>query len=313
MSPNHKHEHGHDHGHGHGHSHHGSHHHGRNQQRVGWAALLTSAFMLAEAVGGALSGSLALLADAGHMLTDAASLGLAWLAFRVAQRPHDAQRTYGFHRFQVLAAYTNGLTLLFIAIAIVWEAVHRLREPVTVLAGPMLAIAVLGLAVNVAAFLALHGAERDNLNVRGALLHVVGDLLGSAAAIVAAIVILWTGWTPIDALLSVLVALLILRSAWFLIRESGHILLEAAPKELDVAAMRDDLAAAIPGVEDVHHVHAWSLTQDRPMVTLHARIGDAADSARIAAAIKAHLRARYGISHATVEIECGACADAAPH
>jgi cobalt-zinc-cadmium efflux system protein len=310
-------EHSHDH---HGHSHHGhSHGHGdaRNQQRVGWAALLTGGFMLVEVAGGLVAGSLALLADAGHMLTDAAALGLAWLAFRVAQRPHDSKRTYGFHRFQVLAAYTNGLTLFFIAVAILYEAVHRLREPAEVLAGPMLAVAALGLAVNIAAFLALHGAERDNLNVKGALLHVAGDLLGSAAAIVAALVILATGWTPIDPLLSVLVALLILRSAWFLVRESGHILLEAAPKELDVEAMRDDLAAAIPGVLDVHHVHAWSLTQDRPMVTLHARIADTADTAeaaRISAAIKAHLRTRYGITHATVEIECEHCADAGlPH
>jgi len=302
----------------HSHHHHGhqGHGHARNQQRVGWAALLTGGFMLAEVAGGVIAGSLALLADAGHMLTDAAALTLAWLAFRFARRPHDSTRTYGFHRFQVLAAYSNGLTLFFIAIAIVYEAVHRLREPVVVLGGPMLAVAVLGLAVNIAAFLALQGAERDNLNVRGALLHVAGDLLGSGAAILAALVILWTGWTPIDPLLSVLVALLILRSAWFLVRESGHILLEAAPRELDVDAMRHDLAAAIPGVQDIHHVHAWSLTQDRPMVTLHARIADTADTgeaARISAAIKAHLRARYGITHATVEIECEHCADAGQH
>jgi len=269
--------------------------------------------MLAEAAGGVLAGSLALLADAGHMLTDAASLALAWLAFKVAARPSDWQRTYGFHRFQVLAAYTNGLTLAFIAVAILYEALQRLREPVTVLAGPMLAIAVLGLAVNVAAFLALHGAERDNLNVRGALLHVVGDLLGSLAAVLASLVILWTGWTPIDPLLSVLVAGVILRSAWYLVRASGRILLEAAPEGFDVREIARELAA-IPGVEDVHHVHAWSLTQDKPLVTLHARIAEAAgadDAARIAATIKAHLLRRHGIDHATVEIERGVCADEA--
>lgn len=300
---------GHHHGHSHGHGHAGR---ANNQRRVGLAGLLTAAFMLAEAAGGVFSGSLALLADAGHMLTDAASLGLAWLAFRVARRPHDWKRTYGFHRWQVLAAYTNGLTLLFIAIAIGYEAIHRLREPVAVLGGPMLAIAILGLAVNIAAFLALHGAERDNLNVRGAVAHVLGDLLGSAAAILAAVVILLTGWTPIDPLLSVLVAILILRSAWAIARESAHILLEAAPRDLDVREMSRDLAAAIPGVLDVHHVHAWSITQDRPMVTLHARIAEDAgpgETARISAAIKAHLRARYRIDHATVEIEQGQCAD----
>ncbi len=269
--------------------------------------------MVAEAVAGVVSGSLALIADAGHMLADAASLALAWIAFRVAERPHDWTRTYGFHRLHVLAAYTNGLTLVFVSIGIVAEAIHRLREPVTVLGGPMLVVALLGIVVNIAAFAALHGADRDNLNIKGALLHVVGDLLGSVAAIVAAIVILATGWSPIDPLLSVLVSLLILRSAWLLIRDSGHILLEAAPRGLDVEAMRNDLAANIPGVEDVHHVHAWSLTQERPMVTLHARIPETAgpgQAARVSAAVKAHLRARYGITHATVEIEHGECADA---
>ena len=267
--------------------------------------------MLVEAIGGVLAGSLALLADAGHMLIDAAALALAWLAFRAARRPSDWQRTYGFHRFQVLAAYSNGLTLFFIALAIGWEAVQRLREPVTVLGGPMLAVAAAGLLVNIAAFLLLHGAERDSLNVRGAMLHVLGDLLGSAAAILAALVIVWTGWTPIDPLLSVLVALLILRSAWYLMRESGHILLEGAPRSLDIPAMQADLAAAIPGVEDVHHVHVWSLTEEKPMATLHVRIADPADSARVAAAVKQRLRERYNIDHATVEVECEGCADEA--
>jgi cobalt-zinc-cadmium efflux system protein len=303
----------HDHG-GAGHSH--SHAAGSNQQRVGWAALLTGGFMVAEVVGGLLSGSLALLADAGHMLTDAAALVLAWLAFRFARRPNDAKRTYGFHRLQVLAAYSNGLTLFFIAVVIVWEAVERLRAPGEVLAGPMLVIAAIGLAINIGAFAILHGAGRDNLNVRGALLHVVGDLLGSVAAIAAALVILFTGWTPIDPLLSVLVALLILRSAWFLVAESGHILLEGTPRALDVEAMRRDLMASIPGVEDIHHVHAWSLTEERPMVTLHARVAETVDTAgagRIATAIKARLRERYNIAHATVEVECEQCADAHAH
>ena len=173
----------------------------------------------------------------------------------------------------------------------------------------MLVIAVIGLLINLAAFRILHGAERDNVNIKGAMLHVLGDVLGSVAAIVAALVILWTGWTPIDPLLSALVALLILRSAWFLVRETGHILLEGAPVHLDVRALREDLMAAVPGVEDIHHVHAWSLTQDKPMITLHARIADVHGGDRIASAIKAVLRERYGVDHATVEIECAACAD----
>ena len=300
-------QHGHDHHHGHTHG--PGQAHAQNKSRVGWAALLTGGFMFAEAAGGLLSGSLALLADAGHMLTDAASLALAWLAFRIAVRPADWQRTYGFHRFQVLAAYSNGLTLAFIALAIVYAAAQRLHEPTEVLAGPMLAIAVIGLIINLAAFRILHGAERDNVNIKGAMLHVMGDVLGSAAAIVAALVILWTGWTPIDPLLSALVAILILRSAWFLVRESGHILLEGAPVHLDVRALREELTAAVPGVEDIHHVHAWSLTQDKAMITLDARIADVHEGDRIASAIKVLLRERYGVDHATIEIECDACAD----
>src|SRR5262245_50565771 len=257
-----------------GHAHRG-HAHAKNETRVGWAAILTGTYMLAEAVGGVMAGSLALLADAGHMLADAASLALAWAAFRIARRPSDWQRTYGFHRLQVIAAYTNGITLIFIAAAVLWEAFHRFWAPVPVLGEPMLVIASVGLIVNIAAYLALHGADRDNLNVRGAMLHVLGDMAGSAAAILAALVILWTGWTPVDVLLSVLVALLILRSAWGVVAESGRILIEAAPKGLDVRALARDLEANVPGVEDVHHVHAWSLTEARPMRSEERRVGKA--------------------------------------
>ena len=180
-------------------------------------------------------------------------------------------------------------------------------------------IAVIGLLVNVVAFFVLHGAERDNLNVKGAMLHVVGDLLGSAGAIVAALVILWTGWEPIDPLLSVLVTLLILRSAWFLIRESSHILLESTPRGLDIAALKQDLTAHVPGLVLVHHVHAWSLTQERPMVTLHACVSDAARAQEISQAIKVRLKSHFGVDHVTVEVEhggpgagCAVHADAPP-
>lgn len=303
---------GHTHAHGNGHSH--AHGGSANQTRVGWAAVLTGGFMVVEAIGGLVSGSLALLADAGHMLTDSAALVLAWLAFRIARRPSDWKRTYGFHRFQVLAAYSNGLTLFFIAVAITWEAVRRLWEPGEVLAGPMLVIAVVGLGVNIAAYLILHGADRESLNVRGAILHVVGDLLGSAAAIAAALVILATGWTPIDPLLSVLVAVLILRSAWYLIAESGHILLEAAPRGLDVRELEADLKANVPGVTGVHHIHAWSLSEDKRMATLHVRVADLAAAARVSAAVKARLHDRFRIAHATVEVEdaAGGAQTAAP-
>ncbi len=305
----HDHDHSGDHSSGHSHGHAHNHTHGASERRVAIAAVLIGVFMLAEVAGGIVSGSLALLADAGHMLTDFASLVLAWMAFRLARRPADAARTYGFDRAQVLVAFVNGLTLFAICGWIAYEAVARLFEPQPVLGGLMLVVAVLGFLVNIAAFAALHGADRSNMNVRGAMLHVIGDLLGSAAAIAGALVILATGWMPIDPILSLVVAGLVLRSAWGLVAESAHVLLEGAPAHVDAAAIPADLTAHIAEVEDVHHVHAWSITPERPMVTLHARIRDGADAGPAIRAIKERLRARFAIDHATVEIEHGPCAD----
>lgn len=297
----------HDHGHGHSHSH--SHAHGKNETRLAIAAALTGLFMLAEVAGGLVSGSLALLADAGHMLTDFASLSLAWLAFRLTRRPADWRRTYGFDRLQVLVAFVNGLALFVIAGWIVWEAAERIMAPGAVLGGLMLGVAIAGLAVNLIAFFVLHGADKDNLNIRGAALHVMGDLLGSVAAIIAAGVILATGWTPIDPILSVLVALIILRSAWYVVRESGHILLEGAPANIDADTIAPDLVANLEGVCDVHHVHVWSITQERQMVTLHAAIDESINPEPLVRRIKERLKERFGLEHATVEIEHGQCAD----
>lgn len=309
----HTHDHGHHHDHGHGHgigSHGHQHGAGASERRIGLAALLTALFMVAEVVGGLVSGSLALIADAGHMLTDTAGLLLAWLGFRLARRPPDRKRSFGYDRFGVLAAFANGLALFAIAAWIVVEALNRLSTPQPVAGGIMLWVAVAGLIVNVAAFLLLSGGDTKNLNVRAAALHVVGDLLGSVAAIAAAAVILMTGWTPIDPLLSVLVAVLILGAAWRIVRESGHILLEGTPHELDAVDIAADLSASVPNVLDVHHVHAWSLSQERVLVTLHARTSDATRPEVVAAAIKARLKARFGINHATVEVEHEHCAEA---
>lgn len=263
--------------------------------------------MLAEVVGGVLSGSLALLADAGHMVSDFASLLLAWVGFRIARRPADSRRTYGFGRFSVLAAFTNGIALAAIAIWILVEAAIRLFEPHEVMSELMLWIAAGGLLVNVASFIVLHGADRDNLNVRGALAHVAGDLLGSVVAISAALIIMTTGWMAADPLLSALVALILLRSAWAITRDSGHVLLEGAPVHIDVDSVVRDLGASIAGVEDVHHAHVWSLDGRRPMMTLHARIAVDANPANVTSAIKARLRDHHGVDHATVEIEAGDC------
>jgi cobalt-zinc-cadmium efflux system protein len=280
-----------------------------NQRRVFWAMLVTGAFMAVEVAGGLISGSLALLADAGHMLTDTASLALAWFAFRLGRKPADNARSYGYQRFQVLAAFVNGATLIAIVGWIAVEAVGRLLSPQPVMGGTMMAVAVLGLIVNLVAFRLLHGGDQHNLNLRGAALHVLGDLLGSVAAIAAAVVILATGWTPIDPLLSLLVAGLILRSAWMLVRQSGHILLEGTPSHLDIEEIKRELPAAVPAVSDVHHVHAWSLTAERPLVTLHANVRQGADHGRVLQAIKTHLSERFAVEHSTVQLEPGPCAD----
>ena len=298
----------HDHDHGeHGHSH--GHRHGANERSVGLAALLTGGFMVAEVAGGILAGSLALLADAGHMLTDFASLALAWLGFRLTRQAADWRRTYGFDRFAVLVAFVNGISLFAIAAWIVTEAVQRLYSPVQVLAVPMLWIAAAGLAVNVLAFFVLRSGDKDNLNIRAAVLHVVGDLLGSVAAVVAALVILATGWMPIDPLLSIVVALIILRSAWHVVADSGHILLEGSPRGFDSRALREQLCASLPYVLDVHHVHAWSISQERPMVTLHACVVVGTDSGVAVREIKRRLAQEFRITHATIEIEYDTCGD----
>ncbi|MFC7332380.1 cation diffusion facilitator family transporter [Rhodocista pekingensis] len=305
----HDHSHGHGHGHGHGHSH-GLEPGGGNEARVRAALLLTGGFMLAEVVGGLLSGSLALLADAGHMLADTAALALAWYAFRAARRPAGAARTYGGHRFQVLAAFINGAALLLLSLWIIVEAARRLFEPVPVLGGPMLAIAALGLAVNIASFTILNGGDKANLNVRGAALHVLGDLLGSVAALAAAAVILTTGWTPIDPILSAVVSLLILRSAWALVTPAWHVLMEGTPEGLDLDRLQRSLQA-VPGVADIHHVHAWSLTPEQPLLTLHATVAEGAEPDSVLRALTRTLREEFGIGHATIQVERHPCADGA--
>ena len=292
-----------------------SHDHGHDQnrgnvRRIKTALLLTGIFMLVEVAGGILSGSLALLADAGHMLTDTMALALAALAFSVSERPADAKRSYGYQRFQILAAFVNGLSLLVIVGWILYEAVTRLIEPSEVIGGTMLIVASAGLAVNVVAFFILHGGDQENLNIRGAALHVLGDLLGSIAAIIAAIVIIYTGWMPIDPILSVLVAGLIFRSAWQLVRRSGHILLEGAPEWLDIDEMQRRIVAAVPVVSEIHHVHVWGLTPQHLMLTMHVVLAEATDDpTSVVRDVKRFLRLEFAIDHSTIEIEYQDCAD----
>ncbi len=285
------------HGHGHGHSH-GS----GNEKALAIAALLTGGFMVAEVFGGIVSGSLALIADAGHMLTDFASLSLAWFALRLARLPASWKRTYGFDRFSILAAFVNGLSLFLIAAWICYEAYQRMHQPVEVIGSLMLWIALAGLLVNILAFWVLTRGEKENLNIRAATLHVVGDLLGSVAALIASIVIIYTGWVLIDPILSVLVALIILRSAWYVVRQSAHILLEGAPEGFDRRDVSKTLEQEVDGLLKVHHIHAWSITQERPMATLEAAITKDADAKLVKDKIKKILHNRFGIEHSTVEL-----------
>ena len=306
----HGHSRGDSHGHSRGDSHGFGHVHTDSQKRLAWGIALTGIFMVAEVIGGIVSGSLALLADAGHMLTDSAALMLAWFAARISQRPADPQRSFGYERVQILAAFVNGLTLIAIVLWIVIEAIRRLATPVEVAGVTMMSVAVLGLVVNIVVFAILHAGDRDNLNIRGAALHVLGDLLGSVAAIVAAAVIMATNWMPIDPLLSLLVALLILRSAWKLTKESGHILLEGTPDELDLERMKREIPEALPQVCDVHHLHVWSLTPGRHLVSLHAAVTPGADQQVVMLGIRELLIERYAIAHVTIQIEAdGECID----
>jgi cobalt-zinc-cadmium efflux system protein len=297
--------------HGHGGGHH-SHSHGADvtadsQKRIFWVMLLTGSYLVIQAIGGWLSGSLALLADSGHMLSDTAALALAWGAFHLSARAADHKRSYGYGRFQILAAFVNGLTLFAIAAWIIGAAIIRLWHPAHVLAGPMLLVALCGLAVNIIGFAILHRGDKHNVNMRGALLHVMGDLLGSVGAIAAALIIMFTGWMWADPLLAVLVAMLILRGAYDLVRRSGHILMEGVPEGLEPDVIAQDLMTHVEGLSNVHHVHVWALTNEQPLVTLHAVVEGEADNSLILAALHARLNERFGLEHSTVQIEGTPC------
>jgi cobalt-zinc-cadmium efflux system protein len=309
MAALHEHHPGEDHSHvhaGHGHA------HARDagEMRLQAALALLFAFTLVEGIGGWWANSIALLAEAAHMLADCVSLLLAIVAIRLGRRPANAARTYGHRRYQTLAAYTNGLTLLALSIWVVAEAAHRLIAPPTVDATLMLTVAVAGAVANLAAFMVLAGAS--SLNERGARAHVLSDLLGSGAAIAAACAILAFGWLLADPLLSIAISVLILRSGWQLTRESAHVLLQGAPEAFDVSELQSVLTQ-VPGVCGIHHVHAWSLTGEAPIVTLHAELFVGVDRQRTLTAILDQLSTRFGVEHATVQIEEGQCAAPVEH
>ena len=301
------HTHGHEHGaHGHSspHSHgHGSHSHGHDagERRLLIALLILGSFTLVEAIGGYFANSIALLAEAAHMLADSASLFLAVVAVRVGQRPADVRRTYGHRRYQPLAAFVNGQLLLLLTAWVVYEAVMRLSHRPEVNGRLMLSIALVGGVANLAAFLALSGAQ--SLNERGARAHVLSDLLGSAVASTAALLILGKGWTLADPLLSILVSALVFRSAWALTRESADVLLEGVPTGFDVSRVEAELIGHVPGLIGVHHVHVWSMTGERPTITLHANLAPGTRHHEAITAIHTRLGERLNVEHTTVQIE----------
>ena len=262
--------------------------------------------LVAEVIGARLSGSLALLADAGHMLTDVAGILLAVLAVSFAARPPTPERTYGYYRLEILAAVVNAILLFGVAVFILYEAWHRWNAPPDVRSGLMLAFAVVGLVANVAGLVVLRGGAKESLNVRGAYLEVLGDMLGSVAVIVAALVIAVTGWQRADVVASVLVAFMILPRTWSLLREAVDVLLEATPRGVDMTAVRQHILET-PGVIDAHDLHAWTITSGLPVLSAHVVVTDEAladgGAARVLDQLCECLHDHFDVAHCTFQLE----------
>ena len=273
-----------------------------NERRIRFVFIFTICYAAIQAAGGWLSGSLALIADSGHMLSDAAALLLALIAYHMARRPADATRTYGYHRVRVLAALANGATLLLLVLWIAWEAINRINQPVDVMAGPMLIVAVIGLLVNLAGAWVLWSGNKGDANLRGAFLHVIGDLLGSVGAIAAAVGIMLTGWTILDPLLSVLVAVLVVRSAWGLVTDSITVLMQAVPRGIKARSVETGLAA-LTEISEAGHFHAWTLTDDTIVATIHVTPAENTDPLSLPQLVAGWLKERYAIDHVTVQVD----------
>src|SRR5215467_864743 len=307
----HSHDH-HHHAHGHGHAHHHGHDHSHGQiygsstaastRALKWSLALTVVILIAEGVGGWLSNSLALLADAGHVLTDAGALGLSLFVAWLARQPGSAAKTFGYLRWEILAALINGATLLLISAWIVVEAMMRFRHPEPVAGGLMLSIALLGFFVNAIAVWLLHGVREGSLNVRGAYLHVLGDMLASGGTVVAAGVIAFSGWLDADPIASLVTTVLIVVGAWTLVRESVDVLLEAAPAHIALDTVRKRLES-IRFVESIHDLHVWTVTSGMVAMSVHAVVRDSVNHQTVLE--QAHdVCLDMGIQHSTIQLEC---------
>jgi cobalt-zinc-cadmium efflux system protein len=303
----HAHQHDHTHRHARLHAHLGGSHHDHarvaSQRTLLIVLALTFGYMLAEAIGGYLANSLALLSDAGHMLTDVAALTLSLFAVRFASRPATPRKTYGFYRLEILAALANGVTLIVLALLICVEAYNRLRHPEAVKGWTLVWISTGGLAVNMISAWMLSRSDHDeNLNIRGALLHVLGDLLGSVAAIAAGVMIIWRGWLWADPVFSVVISLLIIYSSWRLVADAVNVLLEGTPSHINAAAVEEAMRT-VAGVRAVHDLHIWTITSGRHAVTAHIVINDASESYRILREVREMLADRFALTHSTIQIE----------
>jgi len=271
---------------------------------------ITTVVMIAEVIGGLLANSLALLSDAGHMLTDILALGLSIVAMRFAQKPPTASKTFGFYRLEILAAFFNGMLLFFISFYIFYEAYHRLVHPEEIKGLVMLVVAAIGLLANGVGILILKKSALRNLNVRSAFFHIVGDTISSGGVIVGGLVILYTGWNLVDSLIGIFIGMLILGGAYRLVRESIDIFLEATPKDIDVEKMLDDLHE-IEGVKEIHHLHLWTITSGIYAMSAHVLIEDllVSRSAQILEEIERLLQGKYGMEHTTIQFESESCGD----
>jgi cobalt-zinc-cadmium efflux system protein len=289
---------------GHGHTHTPA---GKNKRRLAIVLALTTTYLLAEFAGGLLTGSLALLADAGHMLTDVAGLAFALLAIWFAECPATPERTYGFYRIEILAALTNAIVLIGISLYILYEAYERFRNPPQVQSGAMLAVAAVGLVVNIVGIYLLRAASQESLNMKGAYFEVLSDMLTSIGVIVAAVVMLTTGWYYADPLISAGIGLFILPRTWMLLRDAVGVLLEGTPTEVNLATLRDAIKE-VAGVADVHDLHVWSLTSGVNAMSVHAVLADHSLHDEVLAAIQKCVTSDFKIAHATVQVECKGCA-----
>ena len=303
----HDHSQGHTHPHGHGHELEATQ---SNQRRLVIALSITAVIAVAEVAGGILGNSLALLSDAGHMITDAAALGLSLFALILTKRASTLKRTYGFYRAEIMAALTNGAVLILVAAYIVWEAYQRIFEPVEVRGGLMLVVAIVGLLGNVAGILVLGGASRKNLNIRGAFWHMLSDAISSVGVIAAAIIIYLTGWNIADPIVSILISLLILRGAASLVRDSSNILLEAVPKHVDLGHLVEEVKQ-IEGARDMHDVHVWTISSGLYALSAHVLTDDQSlgQCSALVENISDLLRDKYAIGHTTLQLECESCGE----